>query len=157
MWRWSYKNWKQPNKTTINNNNNQAEDCCNCPIPGRCTTQNVVYRAVVRRHNTYTIDCYTGLTWDKFKTRYIKHQSDIRTASKLANLVWKLKQANVQHDVSWGIVARAPPFNPTTRVCRLCLTEAYHIMFTPGGANLNKRDELFGFCKHRWKNLLWKK
>ena len=41
-------------------------------------------------------------------------------------------------------------------MCRLCLTEAYHIIFTPGGANLNKRDELFGFCKHKWKNLLSK-
>ena len=29
-------------------------------------------------------------------------------------------------------------------------------MFTPGGATLNKRDELFGFCKHRWKKLLSK-
>ena len=125
------------------------------------STENVVYRAVVRRHDTSTVDCYTGLTGDRFKVRFNKHQSDIRlgknTASKLSHHVCKLKEQNIPHDISWNIIARAPSFNPTTKVCRLCLTEAYHIMFTSGGANLNKRDELFGFCKHKWKKLLWKR
>ena len=158
------------NSKILNNNDNDQNDVrCNClasrrhecPIPGKCTTPNVVYRAVVRRHDTNTVDCYTGLTGDRFKDRYTKHQSDIRlgknTASKLSNHVCNLEQNNIEHDISWNIVARAPSFNPTTKVCRLCLTEIYHIMFTPGGANLNKRDELFGFCKHKWKNLLWKR
>ena len=56
-----------------------------CPIPGKCTTQSVVYRASVRRHDTCTVDCYTGLTGDKFKTRFNKHQSDIRTGKKTAS------------------------------------------------------------------------
>ena len=131
-----------------------------CPIPGRCTTPSVVYRATVRRHDTCAIDCYTGLTGGKFKDRYNKHQSDIRldknTASKLANHVCNLKRNNIQHDISWEIVTRAPLFNPTSRVCRLCVTEAYHIIFTPGGANLIKKDELFAFCKHKWNKLLAK-
>ena len=156
------------NSQVLDNNANMDEAGCNCqvnrrgacPLPGRCTTPSVVYRASVRRHDTNTVDNYTGLTGDKFKTRYNKHQSDIRTgkrtASKLSSHVCRLRDANIQHDISWGIVARAPAFNPTSRMCRLCLTEAYHIIFTPGGANLNKRDELFGFCKHKWKNLLTK-
>ena len=114
----------------------------------------------VRRHDDCAVDSYTGLTGDMFKTRFNKHQSDIRTgkstASKLSGHVCKLKDRNIQHDISWEIVTRAPKFNPTSKVCRLCLTEAYHIIFTPGGANLNKRDELFGFCKHKWKTLLTK-
>ena len=156
------------NTQLLNQDINKAEPYCNCqvnkrencPIPGRCTTTSVVYRATIRRHDNCSVDCYTGLTGDKFKTRYNKHQSDIRTgkrtASKLAHHVCRLKDENVQHDISWDIVARAPSFNPTSKVCRLCVTEAYHIIFTPGGANLNKRDELFGFCKHKWKNLLAK-
>ena len=131
-----------------------------CPIPGKCATESVIYRASVRRYDTCTVDCYTGLTGDKFKTRYTQHQSDIRTGkntkSKLAFHVCNLKSKNIQHDISWEIVTRAPQFNHSTRVCRLCLMEAYHIIFTPGGANLNKRDELFGFCKHKEKNLLRK-
>ena len=43
---------------------------------------------------------------------------------------------------------RAPLFKHLTRVCRFCLKDAYHIIFTPGGADLYKRDELFGFCKN---------
>ena len=156
------------NTQLLNQGNNQVEPSCNCqvnnrgncPIPGRCTTPSVVYRATIRRHDNCSVDCYTGLTGDKFKTRYNKHQSDIRTgkrtASKLAYHVCRLKDENIHHDISWDIVARAPSFNPTSKVCRLCVTEAYHIIFTPGGANLNKRDELFGFCKHKWKNLLAK-
>ena len=50
-----------------------------CPIPGKCATESVIYRASVRRYDTCTVDCYTGLTGDKFKTRYTQHQSDIRT------------------------------------------------------------------------------
>ena len=147
---------------------NQNQVGCNClasrkedcPIPGRCTTENVVYRAVVRRHNTLTVDCYTGLTGDRFKDRFNKHQSDIRLgknkSSKLAWHVCNLEKRNIQNDISWEIVTRAPQFNPTSRVCRLCILEAYHLIFTPRGANLNKRDELFGFCKHMWKSLLKK-
>ena len=159
------------NSQILNNdlNNNQVEAGCNCqvnrraacPIPGRCTTPSVVYRATVRRHDNCAVDCYTGLTGDKFKTRFNKHQSDIRTgkrtASELSSHVCRLKDTQIPHDISWDIVARAPSFNPTSRMCRLCLTEAYHIIFTPGGANLNKRDELFGFCKHTWKNLISKR
>ena len=159
---------KHNSKVLNNQNDNLSETGCNClasrkdarPMPGRCTTSNVVYRATVRRHDNCSIDCYTGLTGDKFKTRFNKHQSDIRTgkktASKLASHVCKLKDQNIPYDIGWDIVTRAPSFNPTSRMCRLCLSEAYHIMFTPGGANLNKRDELFGFCKHKWKNLLAK-
>ena len=78
------------------------------------------------------------------------------TKSKLSSHVCYLKNNNIEHDISWEIVTRAPQFNPSSRVCRLCILEAYHLIFTPGGANLNKRDELFGFCKHMWKNLLMK-
>ena len=74
-------------------NDNLGEAGCNClasrkdacPMPGRCTTSNVVYRATVRRHDSCSIDCYTGLTGDKFKTRFNKHQSDIRTGKKTAS------------------------------------------------------------------------
>ena len=118
-------------------------------------------KTTVRRHDTNTVDCYTGLTGDRFKDRFSKHQSDIRlgknTASKLAWHVCNLEKRNIQNDISWEIVTRAPQFNPTSRVCRLCILEAYHLIFTTGGANLNKRDELFGFCKHMWKSLLIKR
>ena len=159
---------KHNRKLLKTDDQDQPEARCNCqvnmrascPILGKCTTPSVVYRGTARRHDTCAVDCYTGLTSDKFKTRYNKHQSDIRTgkntASKLSSHVCRLKERNIQHDITWGIIEKAPQFNPTTKLCRLCLTEAYHIIFTSGGANLNKRDELSGFCKHKWKSLLAK-
>ena len=36
---------------------------------------------------------------------------------------------------------RAPPYNPITNTCRLCLMEKYYIMHTPQNATINKRSE----------------
>ena len=89
-----------------------------------------------------------------------KHKSDVNTgkdtATKLSTHLCSLKEKNIPYDVDWGIVTRASTYNPTTRICRLCLTEAYHIIFTPGGASLNRRDELFGYCRHKKTNLISK-
>ena len=125
-----------------------------------CTTNSVVYRATVRRHDNCSVDTYTGLTGNTFKQRYSKHKSDFntgkRTATKLSGHVCSLRDQNIQHDISWSFIKRSPAYNPTSKTCRLCLTEAYHIIFEPGGATLNKRDEIFGFCKHKWSKLLSK-
>ena len=100
------------------------------------------------------------MTGDRFKDRYNKHQSDIRlgrnSKSKLSAHVCNLKSKNIEHDISWEIVTRAPQLNPSSRVCKLCILGTYHLSFTPGGANLKKREELFGFCKDMWKSLLQK-
>ena len=77
-----------------------------CPLPGRCNTPSVVYRATVRRHDNCAIDSYTGLytglTGGKFKDRFNRHQSDFRnkkrTASKLANHICKLQDQGTEYD-----------------------------------------------------------
>ena len=151
-----------------NNNNTSNRERCNCqvsrkqdcPLPGRCTAEDVVYKASVRRMDDQTVATYTGLT-TYFKQRYSKHTSSFKYQSQrkkttLSSHIWKLKDMNVPHTISWDIIARAPSFNPTTKICRLCLTEIYHIMWKKEGATLNKRDELFGYCRHRWKHLLIK-
>ena len=61
-----------------NNNNNTSKDRCNCqvsrkadcPLPGRCTAENVVYKATVRRLDDQTEETYTGLT-TSFKQRFL--------------------------------------------------------------------------------------
>ena len=121
---------------------------------------NMVYKASVERTDDQTVQTYTGLT-TSFKRRYDKHSSDFRhpgqrTGSKLSGHIWNLKDLGAPYNVSWDIIARAPSFNPTTKICRLCLTEIYHIMWSKEGATLNKRNELFGYCKHCWKHILAK-
>ena len=48
----------------------------------------------------------------------------------------------------------APPFNPSNKKCRLCLTEKYFIKFKLEGATLNSRSEMFATCRHRKKLLV---
>ena len=120
------------NKKILNERSKSSnEPVCNCkpryksecPIPGKCATESVVYRATVRRHDNLAVDTYTGLTSGTFKQRFSKHKSDVntdkKTATKLSYHLCSLKEKNIQYDVNWDIVARAPIFNPSTRLCRL--------------------------------------
>ena len=49
--------------------------------------------------------------------------------------------------VLWKILTRAQPFTPSSKMCRLCLTEKVMIMHT--GSTLNKRTEFFSSCTHK--------
>ena len=54
--------------------------------------------------------------------------------------------------ITWDLLEkRIAGYNPTSRQCRLCLLEKFHIMFTPGVATLNKRREIYTPCMHRDK------
>ena len=76
---------------------------------------------------------------------------------KQKRLAKKLKE-NVPHpipyEIEWSILAHSKPFDPVTGVCRLCLLEAYFIMFDPEDCTLNTREEFWGSCPHRKKFLL---
>ena len=115
-------------KTMVNNNNTPSERCncqvsrkADCPLPGRCSVENMVYKATVKRLDDNTEETYTGLT-TSFKQRYSKHTSSFkypaqRKKTKLSGHVWRLKDKNVPHNFSWDIITRAPSFNPTTKYC----------------------------------------
>ena len=63
-------------------------------------------------------------------------------------MAWILR--NVMQD----IVKRAAPYNPTTKICRLCICEKFHILFHPEDATLNQRSEFFSRCWHKDTHLL---
>ena len=129
-----------------------------CPVEGKCQTKSVVYQATVVRQDTNTSDTYTGLTSRRYKDRLYEHRSDInnedREGTGLSELVWKLKNAHTPHNISWKIISKCAPFNPTSRSCPLCLREKFFIMFEPEGATLNHRSEFYSTCRHRLKPLL---
>ena len=97
------------------------------------------------------------------KSRIYGHRTNMRNRHQkgtgLSKHVWKLKE-NVPHpipyEIEWSILAHAKPFDPVTGVCRLCLLEAYYIMFDPENCTLNTREEFWGSCPHRGKFLLSK-
>ena len=129
-----------------------------CPLEAKCLTDKVVYRATVTE-DSGTVNTYTGLTSNTFKQRYYSHTNtfkyrDSDKSTTLSTHTWNLKDKNENYDISWEIVDRAPPYNPTTKKCRLCQREKYYIVFEPDGATLNKRSELYNTCRHRLKDLL---
>ena len=106
----------------------------------------------------------TGLFSNTFKKRWNKHEGDFRNTrdkhnTRLSTHIWQLKAENKPYQTKWEILDRAPPHNPTSGKCRLCLKEIYYIIFRPDSASLNKKHELFNTCRHRKQKLLvnaWK-
>ena len=130
----------------------------NCPVGGQCQRDKVIYRAAVTDNNNNT-EYYTGLTSRKFKKRWYEHRNDTtnlkkRHATSLSNHIWTLKEENMQFTTEWSLMDRAPPFNPISRKCRLCLKEKLYIMYRPENATHNKRSENFSTCRHRLQGLL---
>ena len=129
-----------------------------CPVGGECLSECVVYQATVTNTVDNTIETYTGLTSRKFKTRYYEHTADMRDQNRngtgLSNHIWKLKNNNTPFKITWKILEKRPPFNPISKVCKLCLREKFLIMFRPEGATLNNRNKNFATCRHRLKPLI---
>ena len=98
-----------------------------------------------------------GITENEFKTRYNQHTSSFRlshksSAASLSEHIWKLKENNTDHTVTWKILEKAQPYTPTTGKCNLCTTEKAYIAYTH--PSLNKRREDFSTCPHGKKHLL---
>ena len=47
----------------------------------------------------------------------------------------------------WSVIDHAKPYQNTSKRCKLCLTEKYHILTLPVNL-INKRSELISKCHH---------
>ena len=150
---------QQHNSKVLRPKEEEEEEGCNCrggkvcPLDGKCLAASLVYGATVTRSDTGGTSTYTGLTANTFKKRYDGHTSTFRhrtgNSSTLSTHIWKLTDKDIPYSIAWAILARARAYNPTTGVCRLCLTEKFLIMFHRGTASLNSRREIFSSCRHR--------
>ena len=118
----------------------------------------MVYTAEVTDSTTGKKETYTGLTDGKIRDRIAKHEGNCRhrhqTGTRLSSHIWHLKDQGHSYTTSWKILTRASTFNPSSGMCRLCMLEKYHIMFSPATASLNQRGEIFSSCRHRRAKLL---
>ena len=118
-----------------------------------CKPDKMIYKATVTREDSGKTETYTGLTADSFKTRWQSHDTSFNnkhlSKTELNKYIWKLKYRNIAHKIHWQKLGRAQGFNPTSRICRLCLLEKYFIMFRQDGATLNKNSEFYTSCMHR--------
>ena len=94
-----------------------------CPLQGNCLQKGLVYQATVTQTNTMREDIYIGIIENEFKTRYNQHSPSFRlshksSATSLSEHIWKLKENNTDHAVTWRILekyshTRQQPVNAT--------------------------------------------
>ena len=150
---------KQHNSKILASDGNVDDPGCNCrqgssqcPLLGKCLTDNVIYEATVTADND--IKTYIGSCSTKFKLRYNDHTSSFRNAqyknkTELSSYIWQLKEKNLNFNIDWKIIDRANCYK-NGKNCKLCLTEKLYIIKTNGNTILNK-SEVMTKCKHKVK------
>ena len=155
------------NKKTLStndktDNNNKTCNCrskLNCPLDNKCLTTSLIYNAQVTSttSNKTTTKNYIGLTEGTFKQRYTQHKSTfthkkLSNSTELSKYIWQLKDDNIDFSTKWSIIARARPYNNSSKRCDLCLTEKLLIIKNSHRKSLlNKRSELVSKCRHENK------
>ena len=98
----------------------QAKVSCNCrhgpascPVQGKCLTDSVVYRASVTETVSGKTETYTGLTSNRMKERWYKHNSDTRNEkdrhnTSLRPMFGSLKTERLILPLN-GILLKEPP------------------------------------------------
>lgn len=143
-------------------NTNTKELKCNCkkgkkkdcPLPGKCTVESVIYCAKVETPTQ--VKSYIGQTSGKFKIRYAQHNLSFKTdmyQTALSKFIKKCDRENIEHNITWEIIRQAQPYSPTTKKCNLCIWEKYFIL-TNKRDLLNSRSELVSTCRHKSKFFL---
>ena len=123
-----------------------------CPIPGACNQDGVVYQAVVS-NDRGEAESYIGVA-KNFKIRLAKHKASLQKQSSenstiLSTYFWKEKNAGRGPCIKWNIIeSNIPTFNSVFKICRLCMRENFYIAFHPEKASLNSRNEVFSHCRH---------
>ena len=129
-----------------------------CPLNGNCLKSSVIYPATVATKDNRPPQTYIGLTENSFKTRFTNHRNSFedhkeKLSTELNKHVWKLKEVNVDFQISWKILKHATSFNLVSERCNLCLWEKYFNICRPDLATLNRRNELVFSCRHAKKYL----
>lgn len=127
-----------------------------CPLDGKCLTQNVVYQATVTTQTSS--ESYVGLATN-FKDHYRNHTASFRHESKrneteLSKHIWTLQDTNKPFSIKWRIIKQCRPYNNINNKCNLCLFEKFVIICKKNLCSLNKRNELASSCPHRNRYLL---
>ena len=150
-----------PEPRTCNCSRRMMEEVGGCPLQGKCLSNNVVYQAEVvesKVDGQEEVEKYIGCTTD-FKARWRHHRksfnnADYKHETVLSTHIWECKQRGSSYKVSWKILDRGQPFNPVTKVCKLCVRERFWILRKPHLASLNHRQEIGTFCPHVRSSLL---
>ena len=156
---------KHNKKILSNNDNKDSNDkLCNCrsqrncPLDNKCLTISLINNAQVTSttSNQTTTKNYIGLTEGTFKQRHTQHKSTfthrkLSSSTELSKYICQLKDNNINFATKWSIIARARPYNNSSKRCDLCQAEKLYIIKYSNKNLLNKRSELISKCRHENK------
>ncbi|KAL9987330.1 hypothetical protein ACROYT_G001617 [Oculina patagonica] len=100
-----------------------------CPLDGKCLSQNVVYQATVTTQTSS--ESYVGLA-SNFKDRYRNHTASFRHESKrneteLSKHVWTLQDTNKPFSIKWRIIKQCRPYNNVNNKCGWTLISRFRM------------------------------
>ena len=136
-----------------------CRDKPNCPVDGKCCSQDVVYKCLVTADN-HPNKVYIGLAEGEWKMRFRNHTKSFKhrkysTETALSQHVWKLKDLGVTPCLTWSIIKSVKPYSNISKKCSLCLFEKFMIItYETPDELLNKKTELISKCRHENKYLL---
>ena len=127
------------NKSILQSMHDLPKSCncwkpADCPLNSNCLKSSVIYQATVATNDNKPPQTYIGFTEYSFKTRFTNHKNLFKDHKKklsteLSKHVWKMKEANVDFQISWRILKHTASFNPISERCNLCLWEKYFIIW----------------------------
>ena len=127
-----------------------------CPMPGKCCTEAVVYKATVS-HPDGSNAIYIGSTEPSFKLRFNNHKKSFKHHSykaetTLSKYLWD-NNINQTANIKWEIIKQCKTYNVGSKTCDLCLTEKLHIIKNLHNPRLiNKRTDIGNRCTHKSKH-----
>ena len=138
--------------------NCQRNKIQDCPLPGACNQEGVIYQATVKSDNL-SEETYIGLA-QNFKKRFYKHKASLENyteenSTTLSTYYWNEIEAGAAPSISWKILEKnVPTFNPVSGKCQLCIREKFNIILKPQLCSLNRRQEIFAHCRHKRAKLI---
>ena len=139
---------------------NCRDDPEGCPMPGECTTPNLLYEGTITSDlPNYGEKIYKGISEPPFKNRFGNHKKSFnnakyKTETCLSKEVWNIKSLGGTYNITWRPIRQHPGFNPSNGKCGLCRSEKLEILEHTGTNLLNKRSEIVSTCRHRLKYML---
>ena len=124
---------------------------------GDCLKESLVYYATINCNDkNYKPKLYKGNCKTSFKKRCSNHKQSFNLPfykhdNKLSTEYWNLKMKQLYPQISWKIEGIYKSYNPTSKRCKLYLTEKLKILADPDKNLFNKRSEIISQCRHKNK------
>ena len=109
-----------------------------------------MYSAVVNDGTKY--HHYVGISAPPLRIRIANHFNSLRTnnhQTSLSKLCKQIEDSGSNFTLKFKLIENKPAYTPESRICQLCNSEKYHIIFSKLENLVNLKNEITGKCRHR--------